>query len=68
MEHVPEELNGIQGSGRQDQARKAGGTPLLKEEKGKRASVGREFSVDVLMGRLKWVAAEKGREWGRVKR
>lgn len=42
MEHIPEEANGIQGSGGQDQDWKARGTPLLKQEKGKRASVGRE--------------------------
>lgn len=51
MECVPEEVGGRQGSGA-GQAQKAGGTPLLRQEKGKRPRVGREacgwwkFSTD----------------------
>lgn len=39
MEHVPEEVDGIQSLGEQGQTGSAGGTPLLRQQRGKKASV-----------------------------
>lgn len=43
MERVPEEVDGMQSLAGQGQAGRARGTPLLRQQRGKKASAGRTF-------------------------